>query len=82
MHLECARESFLAKFSPPHLDDFAITPHIDRYQVKILTHRLGDITLGEVVLDQGIAVGAACLPEIQYQALTFGRGLGDILFEI
>ena len=82
MYFESRCQRFLGEGSTSDLPHLAVTPHVDGDEVEVLLHGVGDVPLGEVVFDQCIAVGAAGLPEIQYQAPARSRGLGYIFLKV
>ena len=65
-----------------NLNHFKISPHIDRHHIEVVAHSLFNIGLGQVVLDQCVAVRAPGLMKEQHQPLALGRGFIDVFFKI
>ena len=82
MHLQRRGQGLFSKSPSTHLDDFPVTPHVDSDEIKVGLHGICDIPLRKVVLDQGVAVGAACLPEIEHEPTALSCCFIDIFLKV
>lgn len=81
-HLVLGREFLLGEDFPGKIRYRPVTPYVDGDRIEVVACVIGDVFLAEIAVEQGRAIGAPVLAEIDQQALAVGAGLGRVLLEI
>ena len=82
MHLQRCSQGLFSKSPSTPLDDFPVTPHVDSDEIKMSLHGICDVPLRKVVLDERVAIGAACLPEIEHEPTALSCCFIDIFLKV